>query len=185
MMRAPAPFWDFASRIPAVFLLFLLSAQALYADIARFVGTYDGSAEVELADGTMQARDMFVKIDETKEGYVVEWTSTTIRADGSRKEKSYSIEFAPSGRNDVFAAAMKQNVFGHSVQLDPMKGEPYVWSRISDDTLTVYSLYVAEDGGYEIQQFDRTLASGGLELAYKSVLNGKINRTVTTFLEKR
>jgi hypothetical protein len=71
------------------------------------------------------------------------------------------------------------------VQLDPMKGEPYVWGRIDGDTLSVYSLFVAEDGGYEIQQFDRTLTTGGLMLDYQSVRNGQINRTVTTFLERQ
>jgi hypothetical protein len=79
---------------------------------------------------------------------------------------------------------MKRNVFGHDVQLDPMKGEPYVWARIHGDTLSVYSLFVAEDGGYEIQQFDRTLATGGLDLDFQSVRNGEIQRTVSTFLTR-
>ena len=80
---------------------------------------------------------------------------------------------------------MKRNVFGHNVQLDPMKGEPYVWGRIDGDTLSIYSMFVTEDGGYEIQQFDRTLATGGLELQFQNVLNGVIQRTVSTFLEKQ
>ncbi|MFK7870922.1 MAG: hypothetical protein AB8B58_16995 [Roseobacter sp.] len=164
-------------------MVFALTASLAQADISRFVGTYVGSAAVTLEDGSKQPRDMNVEIKQTKEGFIVQWSSTSIRSDGSRKEKSYSVEFVPSDRGEVFAAAMKRNVFGHSVQLDPMKGEPYVWGRIHDDTLTVYSLFVAEDGGYEIQQFDRTLATGGLTLAYQSVRNGQINRTVTTFLE--
>jgi len=80
---------------------------------------------------------------------------------------------------------MKRNVFGHNVQLDPMKGEPYVWARVDGDTLSVYSMFVTENGGYEIQQFDRTLASGGLELDFKSVRDGVIQRTVSTFLERQ
>ncbi|MBW4708152.1 hypothetical protein KX928_10175 [Roseobacter sp. YSTF-M11] len=162
----------------------MLSAAAAQADISRFVGTYYGSADVTSADGTKQPRDMDVEISETKEGFRVSWTSTTYRPDGTAKEKSYSIEFVPSDRGEVYASAMKRNVFGHDVQLDPMKGEPYVWSRINGDTLSVYSLFVAEDGGYEIQQFNRTLAEGGLKLDYQSVRNGVIQRTVSTFLTK-
>jgi hypothetical protein len=161
------------------------AASAAQADISRFVGNYVGSAEVTLADGTKQPRDMNVGIAETRNGFRVDWTTATIRPDGSRNPKSYSIEFVPSDRGDVYAAAMKRNVFGHDVQLDPMKGEPYVWARIVGDTLSVYSLFVSEDGGYEIQQFDRTLARGGLTLDYQSVRNGKINRTVSTFLERQ
>jgi hypothetical protein len=80
---------------------------------------------------------------------------------------------------------MRRNVFGHDVQLDPMKGEPFVWARIEGDTLSVYSLFVTETGGYEIQQFDRTLADGGLSLDFQVVINGKIQRTVSTFLERQ
>ncbi|WP_187430088.1 hypothetical protein ROLI_023760 [Roseobacter fucihabitans] len=172
----------------ARFLLVLMvvaSAAAAQADISRFLGVYDGSATVTSADGKTHDRDMNVVISHTRNGFRVDWTSTTYRPDGTSKAKSYSVEFVPSDRGDVYAAAMKRNVFGHDVQLDPMKGEPYVWSRIDGDTLSVYSLFVAEDGGYEIQQFNRTLAVGGLNLDYKSVRNGEIQRTVSTFLKKQ
>lgn len=176
-------------RMPAVwaFLVaaFMICANGAQADIAPFVGTYVGSAMVTSADGSEQKRDMDVEIVETSAGFTVNWTSTTYRADGSTKAKSYSIEFAPSDRGGVYASAMKRNVFGHDVQLDPMKGEPYVWSRINGETLSVYSLFVAEDGGYEIQQFNRTLAEGGLDLEYQSVRNGEIQRMVSTFLQKK
>mgnify|MGYP001812203310 FL=1 len=154
------------------------------AQIERFVGSYEGTAEVATADGGTQMRDMSVKIEETKQGFIVNWSTITYRKDGRAKEKSNSIEFVPSDRAEVFASAMKRNVFGHDVQLDPMKGEPYVWSRFDGDTLRVYSLFVAEDGGYEIQQFDRTVVEGGLNLDYKSVRNGQIQKTVSTFLKR-
>ncbi|MFK7881882.1 hypothetical protein [Roseobacter sp.] len=162
----------------------LTTVNVALADISRFVGSYEGSAAVTSADGSQRQRDMNVEIFETDDGFKVNWTSTTYRPDGSSKAKSYSIEFVPSDRGDVYASAMKRNVFGHDVQLDPMKGEPYVWSRIDGETLSVYSLFVAEDGGYEIQQFNRTLADGGLKLEYQSVRNGEIQRTVSTFLRK-
>jgi len=174
--------WN-AARAGVVCSAFLAGVAA-QADIDRFVGGYEGSAQVVSADGSTRDRDMSVEISETKEGFVVDWTSTTYRADGSAKEKSYSIEFVPSNRGDVYDGAMKRNVFGHDVQLDPMKGEPYVWGKIEGDTLSVYSLFVTEAGGYEIQQFDRTLADGGLQLDYQSVRNGAIQRTVKTFLRK-
>ena len=134
----------------------------LYAgDIDAFVGDFSGSAELVSADGTKTQRDMSVSIRETKEGFSVKWTSTTYKPDGRVKEKSYSIDFVPSDRENVYSAAMKRNVFGHEVQLDPMKGEPFVWGRIVDETMTVFSLFVDDAGGYEMQQYDRTLADGG------------------------
>ncbi len=156
-----------------------------WADISRFTGEYTGSAEVVEADGTVEPRDMSVTISELKKGFQINWTSTTYRGDGRVSEKSYTINFLPTDRGDVYSAAMQRNVFGHEVQLNPMKGEPFVWARINSDTLSVYSLFVAADGGYEIQQFDRTLAEGGLDLAFSRVRNGEIQRTVNSFLEKQ
>lgn len=182
-MIARSNYGSYLLRLWLVALL-ILSGSFAQADISRFVGTYNGSADVVSVDGTSLKRDMSVDIEETSDGFRLGWTSITYREDGTARDKTYSIEFVPSDRGDVYAAAMKRNVFGHDVQLDPMKGEPFVWSRIEGDTLSVYSLYVAEDGGYEIQEFNRTLAVGGLELEYQSVRNGVIHRTVMAFLTK-
>jgi hypothetical protein len=159
-------------------------ATSAQADITRFLGTYTGSAEVISLDGTKIPRDMSVEISQTKDGFQVQWTSVTNRTNGTRKEKSYTIGFVPSDREFVYAAAMARNVFGHDVQLDPMKGEPYVWARITGDTLTVYSLFVDEDGGYSLQQYDRTLSDGGLDLRFQSIRDGEILREVDTFLKR-
>lgn len=168
----------------SMFLAAALLVNPAMADIAPFVGSYSGSAKMESADGSSQMRDMSVTIDETKDGFEVEWTSVSYRDDGRTKSKTYKIEFIPSGRGDVFAAAMQRNVFGHAVQLDPMKGEPYVWARLEGPTLSVFSLYVREDGGYFIQQYDRTLAEGGLELYFRRFANGDKEREVRTFLTR-
>lgn len=168
----------------ALVLLIAVFAQTAWADLNRFEGSYEGSAEVQAADGTLIPRDMSVDIAETRRGFEVRWTSVTYRPDGRVSEKSYTVEFVPTERSAVYSAAQQRNVFGHEVQLDPMKGEPYVWARIIDDTLTVYSLYVSEKGGYILQQYDRTLVDGGLQLRFQSISNGEIQRAVKTFLTR-
>ena len=174
-----------AAQAGLIVAMLMMAANVVQADISRFYGNYTGSAEVISADGTARARDMSVDISGVKHGFRVSWSSTTYRENGTAKQKSYTIDFTQSDRSGVFAAAMKRNVFGHDVQLDPMKGEPYVWSRIEGDTLSVYSMYVTDGGGYEIQQFDRTLAEGGLALEFRNVRDGQILRTVSTFLKKQ
>lgn len=168
-----------------VFLMAALAAQIARADIADFVGTFAGSAEMAMADGSTQQRDLNVQITQTKTGFRVGWTTVTYRPDGTTKAKSYEVDFVPTDRDGVYAAAQKKNVFGHEVQLDPMKGEPYVWARIVGDMMTVYSLFVDGDGGYEIQQFDRKLAEGGLTLDFNRLRNGEKQRTVSTFLTRQ
>ena len=183
MSRMPARMKWIGLRAAVVCAL-ICAAASVQADITRFFGSYVGSAEVVSADGSKQPRDMNVEISGIKHGFRVNWTSTTYRANGTAKEKSYTVDFVPSIQDGVYSSAMKRNVFGHDVQLDPMKGEPYVWSRVDGDTLSVYSMYVTETGGYEIQQFDRTLASGGLDLDFQTERDGTILRTVSTFLRK-
>lgn len=168
----------------ALSVAFAVMTNQARAEFADFFGEYSGSAEVTEADGTTIPRDMSVEISSTDEGFRVQWTSVTYRSSGKVSEKSYEIEFVASDRENVFAAAQRKNVFGHEVQLDPMKGEPYVWSRVVDDTLTVYSLFVDEDGGYILQQYDRSLAEGGLLLRFQVIRDGETQRAVETFLSR-
>ncbi|WP_416368472.1 hypothetical protein [Tritonibacter mobilis] len=169
----------------ALSVLMLSVQSALGSELLdKFVGSYSGSAEVEQIDGTVEKRDMSVVIRETSKGFEVKWSTAIRRADGDSKTKSYKIEFLPSERDGVFAAAMQTNVFGHTVQMNPMKGEPYVWARVIGDTLTIFSLYVAENGDYLMQQYDRSLAEGGLNLEFSLHRNGKPSRKVSTFLTR-
>ena len=173
------------ATLVAFSLAALLWTTQARAEPARFFGTYTGSAEVVALDGTKIPRDMSVEISKAKDGFRVQWTSVTYRADGKVREKSYQIDFVASDREAAFAAAQRKNVFGHQVQLDPMKGEPYVWARVVDDTLTVYSLFVGEMGGYSLQQYDRTLTEGGLNLRFQAIQNGEVQRAVETFLARQ
>ncbi len=167
------------------FWMVVLALQAAASGITPFVGDYVGSAELVDADGTSTPRDMSVSISELKTGFNVSWSTTTYKSDGRVKEQKYSIDFRPTDRNEVFSAAMKRDVFGHEVPLNPMKGEPFVWGRIKGDTLTVFSLFIDDNGGYELQQFDRTLADGGLDLSFSRFRNGEKSRSVETFLKRQ
>ncbi|MFC6686410.1 hypothetical protein [Jhaorihella thermophila] len=155
------------------------------APIEDFVGDYVGEAMMVTADGETQRRDLSVRIRETEDGFSVKWTTITYKAEGRTKQKTYEIEFLPTDRHWIYSAAMRRNVFGHEVPLDPMKGEPFVWARIMGKTLTVYSLFIDDMGGYELQQYDRTLADGGLQLEFKRFRNGEMMRSVTAFLERQ
>ena len=79
---------------------------------------------------------------------------------------------------------MGVNLFGNPTPLDPMKGDPYVWSRITGDTLTVFSLLIDKNGGYEMQEYNRTLADGGLDLEYQRIRNGEKLKSIEVFLSR-
>lgn len=172
--------------LPLLLILLALAAPLrAQSALTPFMGTFEGSAEVETHDGTMARRDMSVTVEAAPAGaFTLKWSTTTWRETGG-KQKSYVINFKPTERPGVFAAGMRRNVFGHAVPLDPMMGEPYVWARITGDTLTVFSLFVQESGGFEMQQFDRTLAPGGLTLEFSRSGTGIPTRTISAFLTRQ
>ena len=120
----------------ATLVLCLVTTVAV-ADFERFIGRYSGSAEVE-DDGASNRRDMSVVVEPAGDGFRVNWKSVTRKTDGRVKEKEYSIGFLPTARDGIYSSAMGVNLFGNPTPLDPMKGDPYVWSRITGDTLTVF-----------------------------------------------
>ena len=165
-----------------VVLLWFATATSA-ADFERFIGRYSGSAQIESEDQTSR-RDMSVTIEAAGGGFRVNWKSISRKPDGRIKEKEYSIGFLPTRRDGIYSSTMGVNLFGNPVPLDPMKGDPYVWSRISGDTLTVFSLLIDESGGYEMQEYNRTLATGGLNLEYERIRNGEKLKSINVFLKK-
>ena len=162
---------NLAANLVSIMSLFVTLPNAAQADnITPFLGAYTGSADFD-ENGTSVHRDMSAKIAETDDGFSISWTSDT-------------IEFVPSARDGIYSSAMQTNVFGKQIPLNPLKGEPFVWSRIVGNTLTVFSLFINEAGNYEMQEYHRTLTEGGLDLEFRRFQNGEKVRAVETFLKR-
>lgn len=164
-------------------LLFVLLCPSvvLSASIEQFQGTYVGEAEF-VFEGEVKRRDMSTTIEATKKGFVLSWTSVSYKDDGKKKAKTYTIKFIPSSRDNIYKSAMKTDLFGHETTLDPLWGEPYVWARIEEETLSVFSLFINDVGEYEIQEFHRTLSAEGLDLVFLRVHNGEAEKAIRTEL---
>lgn len=153
------------------------------AGLDAFYGEYVGRTISSSQEG-LSERDLSVAIRPEGKGFTVDWTTITRRTDGTAKRKAYSISFHPSGRDNIYGAAMKSNMFGGRVPLDPLKGEPYVWARIAGDTLSVYAMQITDSGGYEMQVYDRTLTETGLELRFSRVRDGQNLKLITGTLSR-
>ncbi|MDF1726138.1 MAG: hypothetical protein P1U53_00175 [Sulfitobacter sp.] len=166
-------------------LLFLALTSAAQAQaIERFAGTFVGQAEF-MADGEQQKRDLSVTIEPEDDGFILSWTSVSYKSDGRTKESTYAIEFVPSPRSGIYGSARKVNVFGKREALDPLNGEPFVWTRIEGDTFSTFSLFITDSGEYEMQEYHRTLVEGGLDLIFRRLSDGEIKREISAFLEKQ
>jgi hypothetical protein len=161
-----------------IWLICLFPALADGVPLGGFCGDYEGQT-ISSTENGLSKRDLSVSIRDCDKGFTVNWTTITHKRDGRLKRKSYTIDFRPTERETVFASAMRTNMFGGKVPLDPLKGDPYVWARVSGATLTVFALIVTHDGGYEMQVYDRTIAENGLDLKFSRFRDGVQLKQIT------
>lgn len=145
-----------------------------------FLGHYKGHALLDQNKGEQQ-RDLHVTITAVDQGFRLQW-ETVSYYQKKVKTKQYSIVFKASGRANIFRSAMKKNLFGAPQPLDPMKGEPYIWARFKDRTMTVYALLITDDGGYEFQVYDRRLTRDGIQLTFRRIRDNKILKIISAHL---
>lgn len=150
-----------------------VAAEGKVRSIADFFGTYMGHKSEVIGEGVPNQHLQVTIRRHQKEGFTIDWSTTVAMSDGTARIKKHSIDFHPVRRQPgLFASGMRKDVFGHMVPLDPLSGDPYVWASLHDDTLTVSALYIADDGGYEIHTYKRTLADSGMTLRFERIRNG-------------
>lgn len=168
----------------AVCILLCGCAATSHADaIDPFVGSYVGETR-DVRGGSEVKRDLSVDVSKTGDGFRVQWKTTKFSPSGKAKTKSYDIEFVPSERRNVYSSAMKTNVFGGRVPLDPMKGDPYVWARIDGRVLIVHALLITERGDFEVLTYRRRLVEDGLVLEFDRMGHGSERRRIEARLER-
>lgn len=170
-----------------VLIAIALPVSSIANDIEAFYGQYAGSGYAAGKDGKIGGRDLSVEIQPGKKpkSFIVAWSTVTHRPGGGQKSKGYRIRFVPTGTKNVYSSAMRINVFGRAVPLDPLKGDPYVWAVVAGPTLKVNALIVTKEFGYEMQTYTRTLTKGGLDLHFTRVRDGTRLRDVRAELVRR
>jgi hypothetical protein len=136
-----------------------------------FFGTWSGGGVAQNRDSLtfpQTARDTDVVIGPAGDGFTMSWT-TVIRGGGDPKNPnerrvSTTRTFVSSGTN----------VWRCTESGDPTAGKEACWARIRGRTMTVYQMAMLEDGGYIVQQYDRTLSGTGMDLRYTQ-LRGQHN----------
>ena len=171
-----------AAAVAMTMLGGVAAAGAENLPIAAFAGHFVGTGIAKDETGHSfdeTIRDLEVIITPDGGGFALSW-STVLRQgddpyDPDARENQHALFFEPTER---------PNVFQGGVEIDPLAGWPFVWAHINENTLTVNSLLVHDDGSYEIQTYDRTLDDAGMALYFTRVRDGKLVRSVTGTLVK-
>jgi hypothetical protein len=165
-------------------LLFASTVQAFAADrkIEDFYGAYLGHGEEERTGGgagEVQKRFSQVIIRPSGEqGFTIEWATLKMKGDDIPSEadtKSYSRTFRPTQR---------RNMFRDVTSGDPNVGVDTSWAVINGDTLSIVQVSVADDGGYFVAHYDRTLTPKGMDVRFTRFENSRIVRAVKLNLIK-
>lgn len=174
----------FKSVRMAVFFVFVAAGIAQAQDLtpAHFFGTFQGSGFAEDKDsiyfGTT-VRDLDVVIAPSGGGFNVTWT-TIIRSGGDPSKPNVRRKTQTAN----FSATEQVNVFRGAPSGDPLAGNPFVWAKIEDNTMTVFILTIGKGGAYNMQSYARTLSGYGMDLVFSRIRDGEPVRTARAKLTK-
>ncbi|NQV80724.1 MAG: hypothetical protein HQ495_09225 [Alphaproteobacteria bacterium] len=151
-------------------------------NIAAFYGKWSGSAISESnisVNFQLTARDMDVELRPAGAGFTVIWT-TVLRQRGNpnaptAERRSTELSFEPTSRPNVWRAVGSN---------DPLVDERFAWARLTKQTLTIHTLVIRDDGGYDMQIYDRALKPTGMELEFTAFRDGEERRTAKGRLVK-
>jgi hypothetical protein len=144
-----------------------------------FYGRYQGTAIAHdpraMAFG-FDRRDFDVEIGAAANGgFFVDWTTVMHATRGKEiKRNNARTVFEPSARPGIYIqqASGSERASGLS------------WASISGRALTVRVVAILDDGTYEVQTYERTLAKDGLQLLFRSDRNGTIIKLASAFSQK-
>ena len=178
-------------RVAFTFLAILLGAvlvasagaSAKDLTIDAFYGKFSGGGVAENADSlyfAVTSRDFDVQIRPQGNGFKIDWTSI-IRRGGDPNNPNVRRKT----QNIIFKNTPQSGVFRGAGSGDLLRGEPYIWARITDQTMTVYIMKIGESGGYNMQSYARTLSAFGMDLVFKRIRDGEPVRQASAKLTKR
>ena len=173
---------SFLATTSVVFFLATTSWAQSTVNIAAFYGKWSGSAISESnisVNFRLTARDMDVEVRPDADGFTVVWT-TVLRQRGNPNDptperRSTELRFEPTSKPNVWRATGSN---------DPLVDERFAWARLSKQTLTVHSMVIRDDGGYDLQVYERTLKPTGMDLEFTAVRDGEARRTAKGRLVK-
>ncbi len=153
--------------------------------VTPFLGTYVGSATVYNRDGGVEEqRDMDITVAEAARGaFTITWINVTL-VDGRRdvpgvQRRVDVVTLTPGDRPGMYTEDMRQSMFETRRRMDPMAGDPVRWARIQGGRIGTYALVIGQDGGYELQTYERALTPAGLDIEFRRIINGVVERRIT------
>ena len=170
--------------VPAVWLAIATPEALADSGIAPFVGVYVGQAEVYDRAGTLVGkRDLEVIIEDLgRQRFRIMWTNVSL-VDGRRdlpgvERRVGEAIFQPGDQPQVYVQEMRGSLFETARNMDFLAGDPMRWASVEGDRLGMYSIALTDEGRLEVQSYVRTLTEDGMDLEFRRVYDGDVNRRI-------
>ncbi len=173
-----------ALLLPAATLVLVqLPVHAGSTSFERFFGSYKGMS-TSVPEGETSRRELSITIKPYENGFIIEAETRMHKTNERVKRIQTSISFRPTRRKNIYESGMRRDLFGHTVPLDPLKGDPFVWATISGNNLTVYAVRITDSGAQDMQIDKRTLTPQGMDLEFIRFYKHDPIRRLTGVLKK-
>lgn len=147
---------------------------AAQVPLEHFYGSWQGTAlsSEEAPDGLeVRPEDLNVTIRADGNGFRVRWTALERTGDDAYARRAADARFAPTERAGVYAydegsPSLLGRLFASPATGNPLEGETLLWARLEGPTLTIYSLGLTDDGGFDLDTYARTLTDDAMEIVH-------------------
>jgi len=173
----------FSISMLIVSVLQVSNVQANQNSVGKFLGEYRGVSVADPGEIWLPA-DLDVSISIHDDGFIMKWTTVTELDNGMVERKENTVKFHPTNWPNLYSAAMRPNLFGGWVPLDPFSGDPFMWARFLDSSLIIYAMMITETGAHDMQIYQRILNPGGLAINLQCFLDENPLRVVTGILKR-
>ncbi len=169
--------------ILGTFAIFASSAARADISLKAFEGLWEGNATSETESSTvfpLTVREMDVEIRVKEDNsFIINWrTLQREKGDPSQPDavlKETTRKFIPKTPGRVWKMAVTEDIYD---------GGTVSWAVLDTQALTIYSMILRDDGGFDMQIYRRTLTGLNMKLDFTALRNGAVRRTVSGTLIK-
>lgn len=142
--------------------------------IQDFYGSWQGT-ELTTEGGVdlpnVAPGDLDIGIEPSGDGFRLRWTGAERAGEGRLALRQLEAGFMPTERPGVFEfdadeRSLLDRLFAAPETGNPLEGDTLLWARLEQDTLTVYSLGINAQGGFDLDRYAWRLGKDGMTVHY-------------------
>ncbi|MGI9487526.1 MAG: hypothetical protein ACR2RF_16935 [Geminicoccaceae bacterium] len=140
------------------------------SSIEAFLGKWKGD-QVSSETESLPSDALDLQVQSDRNGFRISWRDLSTGSSGGPGAQKVNAHFQRTGRPGVYeyveeSGSFLTRMFASPSTGNPLEGETLLWARVGDLTLTVYSMSVEPNGGFNLDRYSWVQTESGLLLRY-------------------